>query len=404
MKIAMNLPDDHQYSIMQRVLDGSLAVDSIDEFNEILKIYPKDPLLRRKYADLLLQKSQLDQALNAFNEASQLFVDQGMNLQAIVAKILQWSIRKPTHEDGRQFQKLLNEKGAHRTPLQRLWANMSYSELVTIMLRLVRVRLKTGNTIVCVDEPADDIYFVVSGTIAETISDDCQLEASKAGIETEPVLLGPNDIFGNIFPLDQPTLSYTDVVAITDVELVKIAKPVLHSACRKFPNIEKLLLDIFKPDNVNRCDRAWQTVRRTIRFGLPTKVEIIAAGEDTAEPEISHTGIAVDLSMGGVCVDLGPPDAASARDLTKGRSVHLSLDLLNEIATVDIEGKIVWRREQETEEGNSVLVGIRFASVDATDRELLLEYCEGSVGEQNLLWSLWDSLVKPDSADLQNGR
>jgi len=400
----MNMPDDHQYSIMQRVLDGTLTVDSTDEFKEILKIYPDDPLLQRKYADLLLEQSQLDEAMAAFHRASQLFIDQGMNLQAIVAKILQWSIRKPTHEEGQQYQRLLSQKGAQQTPLQRFWANMSYAELVTIMLRLVRVRLSTGNQIACVDEPVNDIYFVVSGTLAETISPECQMEATKAGVETEPMLLGPNDIFGNIFPLNQPTLSYTNVVAVTEVELVRIDKTVLHSACLKFPNIANLLLEIYKPENVNKCDRAWQTVRRSIRFGVPTKVEITVPAGQGAEADPLHTGIAVDLSLGGVCVDLGSPSDMPAQDLIKGRSVQLVLDLLNEVATVDLTGKIVWHREQKTDKGATVLIGIRFDAMNATDRELLAEYCSGSIGEQNLLWSLWDSLVKPDNPGTQNGR
>jgi len=404
MKISMNMPDDHQYSIMQRVLDGTLTVDSTDEFKEILKIYPDDPLLQRKYADLLLEQSQLDEAMAAFHRASQLFIDQGMNLQAIVAKILQWSIRKPTHEEGQQYQRLLSQKGAQQTPLQRFWANMSYAELVTIMLRLVRVRLSTGNQIACVDEPVNDIYFVVSGTLAETISPECQMEATKAGVETEPMLLGPNDIFGNIFPLNQPTLSYTNVVAVTEVELVRIDKTVLHSACLKFPNIANLLLEIYKPENVNKCDRAWQTVRRSIRFGVPTKVEITVPAGQGAEADPLHTGIAVDLSLGGVCVDLGSPSDMPAQDLIKGRSVQLVLDLLNEVATVDLTGKIVWHREQKTDKGATVLIGIRFDAMNATDRELLAEYCSGSIGEQNLLWSLWDSLVKPDNPGTQNGR
>ncbi len=388
----MNLHDDHQYSIMQRVLDGTLAVDSVDEFKEILKIYPEDPLLQRKYADLLVNKSLLDEAQNAFHQASLLFIDKEMNLQAIVAKILQWSIEKPSHEEGQQFQKLLNEKGAQHTPLQRFWSNMGYGELVTLMLRLVRVKLSTGQKIACVDEPANDIYFVVSGTLAESISQDCQFEASKAGLDTEPILLGPNDVIGNIFPLDQKTISYTDVVAINEAELVKISKPVFLDACHKYPNIEKLLRDIYKPENVDKCDRAWQTVRRSVRYGVPTKVEIAERNADT-----TVTGIAVDLSLGGVCVDLGPPENIPAKDIDKGHPVRLSLDLLNEVATVNLTGKIVWQRHHDSEKGKSMLIGIRFDSMDATDRELLTEYCSGSVGEQNLLWSLWDSLVKPDN-------
>ncbi len=398
MKISMNLHDDHQYSIMQRVLDGTLAVDSVEEFKEILKIYPEDPLLQRKYADLLMNKSLLDEAQVAFRQASLLFVDQEMNLQAIVAKILQWSIQKPSHDEGRQFQKLLNEKGAQHTPLQRFWSHMNYGELVTLMLRLVRVKLSTGQKIASVDEPVNDIYFVVSGTLAESISPDCQFEASRAGLDTEPVLLGPNDVIGNIFPLDQNTTSYTDVVAINEAELVKISKPVLFEACRKFPNIENLLRDIYKPENVDKCDRAWQTVRRSIRYGVPTKVEISESSDSRNEKPNPLTGIAVDLSLGGVCVDLGTPDNIPEENIGKGRPVRLSLDLLNEVATVHLTGKIVWQRHQESDKEMSMLIGIRFDSMDATDRELLTEYCSGSVGEQNLLWSLWDSLVKPDNS------
>jgi len=395
MKISMNLPDV-QYSIMQRIIDGTLAIDSVDEFREILKIYPDDPLLHRKYADLLLNKSLLDQAQSAFHKASMQFIEQGMNLQAIVTKILQWSIQKPDHEEGRRFHKLLTQKGAQHTPLQRFWANMSYGQLVTLMLRLVRVKFSTGQKIAWVDEPANDIYFVVSGALAETISPDCQLEASKAGLETEPMLLGPNDIIGNIFPLDQPTASYTDVVVVNDAELVKIAKPVLLDACRRHPNIEMLLRDIYKPEKIDKCARVWQTVRRSVRFGVPTKVEIAFAANGSDAPLNPITGIAVDLSLGGVCVDLGSLNQIPAHKIGKGQMVQLTLDLLNEIATVKLSGKIVWQRHQPNEDGPSMLIGIHFDSMDATDRELLTEYCCGSVGEQNLLWSLWDSLVKPD--------
>jgi CRP-like cAMP-binding protein len=398
MKISMNLHDDHQYSIMQRVLDGTLAVDSVEEFREILRIYPEDPLLQRKYADLLMHKSLLDEAQAAFQKACGLFIEEQMNLQAIVAKILQWSIQKPNHEAGQQFHKLLSQKGARHTPLQRFWSNMTYGELVALMLRLVREKLSTGQKIACVDEPANDIYFVVSGTLAETISPDCQFEASKAGLDTEPMLLGPNDIIGNIFPLDQPTRSYTDVVAVNEVELVKIAKPVLFDTCRKYPNIETLLRDIYKPENVDKCDHAWQTVRRSARFGVPTKVEITAPAKEGGDALNHLTGIAVDLSLGGVCVDLGSAIQASTDEIGQGRPVELTLDLLNEIATVRLTGKIVWQRHQKSEDEPSTLIGIRFDAMDATDRELLTEYCSGSVGEQNLLWSLWDSLVKPDNA------
>lgn len=404
MKISMNLPDDHQYSIMQRILDGSLTIDAIDEFKEILKIYPEDPLLQRKYADLLLKKSHLNEAVPAYDQAARLFIDNGMNLQAIVAKILQWSIKKPTHDQGRRFHAMIRNEGAQYTPLQRFWAQLSYSELVTIMLRLVRVRLQAGKKVACVDDPADEIYFVVSGTLAETLSPECQVEVSKAGIEVEPMFLGPNDIFGDIFPLDQRTSAETDIVAVTDVELVKISKAVLHDASKKHPHIENLLKEILKPENRGKCDRIWQTVRRTIRFGLPTKVEVAYRAPDSPRDSWQKTGIAVDLSLGGMCVDFGSDPLLEEQPLLKGRQVQLKLDLLSEVATLDLTGKIVWHQKQMTDSGQTVLIGIRFDPLRTSDYEMLTEYCKGSVGEQNLLWSLWDSLIRTDNSDNSDGR
>ena len=399
MKIPISLPDEHQYSIMQRVLDGTLAVDSVQEFEEILAIYPDDALLFRKYADLLLKKKRLAEAGAAFGKAARLFIEQGMNLQAIVAKILQWGIEKPTHDQGLQFHRLLSIKGSQYPPLQRIWANLRYPELVTVMLRLVRIRLSAGDKIASVDDPANEIFFVVSGTLVETLSADCQEEASRAGIEIEPRLIGPSDIFGDIFPLNETTVNHTDISAVTDVELVKIEKSVLFEACRKHPRIEYLLHDIYKPENVEKCDRAWQTVRRSTRFGVPTKVELSSPnqiGQNTPYPAERHTGIAVDISVGGMCVDMGPVASFDDRLFSKGKPVQSTLDLLNEVAILDLSGKIVWQRVQESESGATMLIGIRFDPLNSMDRELLIEYCSGNYGEQNLLWSLWDTMVKPD--------
>jgi hypothetical protein len=380
MKISMNLPDEHQFSVMQRVLDGSLAVDSIEEFHEILKIYPDDALLHRKYADLLLEKHRLTDAVQAFDKAARLFIEQGMNLQAMVAKIRQWEIEKPTHEQGLQFQRLLSTKGSKYSPLQRLWANMRYPELITTMLRLVRIRLSAGEQITCVDDPANEIYFVVSGTLTETLSEDCRTEAYRSGVEIEPRFIGPNDIFGNIFPLDETTVNTTDVSAVTDVELVKIAKPVLLEACRKHPRIEDLLRGIYKPGNEDGCDRPWQTVRRFVRFGVPTQVEIIspeAMSQESTPPPPVWTGMAVDISSGGMCVDLGATASPEKQISLKGRTLQSMMKLGDNEVVLTLTGKIVWQRMQKTGKGANLLIGVRFASLNAADRKLLIDYCTG---------------------------
>jgi hypothetical protein len=387
--------NDQKYSIIQRVIDGSMKIDNMDEFKELLEIYPNDPLLVRRYADLLHEKLLSKHAFTAYDRAAKLFVENGMNLQAIVAKILQWSIRKPSHAEGRGFHSLLHEEGSRHTPLQRFWARMSYPELVAVMLRLVRMKIPAGETILFPEQRVDHVFFVVSGMLSETPSPDCEYEAAEAGFETEPILLGSNDIFGDIFPLDLQTTSRVEIRSVSEAEVVKIPKMVLHSACHKHPRIEKLLKELHKADRQQKCERAWQTVRRSIRFGLPTQVDIIGHSPRQPNKQWHHTGIALDLSLGGMCIDLGPNGFSVDCAQVKGLIIQAFLDLHND-STMNLTGVVVWHRKQANNRTPTNLIGIRFDSLSPGNRQLLMDYCSGNSGEQNLLWSLWGTMVKMD--------
>lgn len=398
MKIAINPHDDHCFSIMQRILDGKLALSSPEEFLEILDIYNDDPFLHRKYADLLQDLKRYDEAAEAYATAARLFIENKMNLQAIVAKILQWSIQKAGHQQGRAFHALLHAEGSRQSPLQRFWARMSYAELVAFMRRLVRVRLNPGVRLARLEEPAEALFFIVSGTLCEMPSPDCTSEADRAGIEVEPVLLGPNDIVGDVFPLNGPTVSGAEIRTVTEVELVKIAKSVLCGVCDKFPRIGTLLKEIHKPENRQNCDRTWQTVRRSMRYGLPTKVEILCPPNRAGTNPLRHDGIATDLSLGGMCMEItGMAPCDPKRDL-RGRLVHIKMDLLNEVVLLNLSGKVVWQGRQGCQVGENMHIGIRFDTLSKIDQEMLTEYCSGGVGEQNLLWSLWDTMLKSNGS------
>ena len=396
LKFAFTSAGDPKSSIMQRILDGTLAVRSPEELKEVLDIYPEDPFLHRKYADLLQQAKRADEAAAAYNEAAKLFILNGMNLQAVVAKILQWRIQNTNHDQGRAFHRLLRKEGHTQTPLQHFWANMTYPELVAVMRRMVRMQLPASRTITRADEPAENLFFVVFGTLYEMPSPECVSEAKLAGLEIAPALLGPNDIFGDIFPLNKNTVNDAEIRTATDVELIRITKPVLIELCQKYPGIEKILSEIRKPENRENCDRPWQTVRRAMRFGLPTKTEITCPAADSSQKHWHHSGIALDLSLGGMCVDLADAPLPSIKKGLKGRPVKIKLDLLNDVAVLNLTGKVVWEKRQKKAEGPFTLIGIRFDTLNAMDRDMLNEYCSGSVGEQNLLWGLWDMMVKPD--------
>jgi len=384
MKIAISTHDDHKFSIMQQIIDGRLTIDSPEEFRDILEIYPEDPFLYRKYADLLSALKCGAEAAEAYRTAAGLFIDNGANLQAIVAKILQWQIINPSHHQGRQFHALLSQEGVRQTPLQNFWTQLTYPELVAVIRRLTRVRFAAGKKIIEADQPAENIYFVVSGSVTEIPSADCENESRMAGIDVEPLLLGPDDVFGEVFPLNDATRSETEIRAVSDVELVKIAKADLHKISQHHPRIETLLYEIHKPENRELCDRAWKTVRRATRYGLPAHVQMQCPSSNRSDaPTHSwhYDGIAVDVSIGGICVNLGATVPAGPEQRLKGRMVQLNIDLPDKIRLLNISGKIAWQSRQGPPEDSVTLIGVRFDTLSVMDRDMLARYCSAGVGE-----------------------
>ena len=62
-----------QISIAAQIIDGSLIIDSTDEFKDILKLFPNDPALLRAYADLLLERGRDSTAAEYYQKAAELF-------------------------------------------------------------------------------------------------------------------------------------------------------------------------------------------------------------------------------------------------------------------------------------------------------------------------------------------
>jgi len=51
-------------SIAEQIIDGSISINSTEEFKSILKIFPNDPALQKAYSNLLLKKNALKRLLN----------------------------------------------------------------------------------------------------------------------------------------------------------------------------------------------------------------------------------------------------------------------------------------------------------------------------------------------------
>jgi hypothetical protein len=88
-------------------------------------------------------------------------------LQSIVAKILEWSIVKPSHREGLDFHAKVQRKGGGDMPAQVLFSQLNYEEVVALMLRLTRVRLSPDEVVYDAGQESTDIYFIVSGALTK---------------------------------------------------------------------------------------------------------------------------------------------------------------------------------------------------------------------------------------------
>ncbi len=126
--------------IPEYIIDGSIGIDSIEAFGSILKQFPNHAGLLRKYSDLLFRQDLLDLAAKSYGEASQLFIESGNLLQALVCKKLQWLIKPPPNKEIYQFLSVLDQTIFNHTPLKLLFDKLSAKEKLAIISSFVRVR------------------------------------------------------------------------------------------------------------------------------------------------------------------------------------------------------------------------------------------------------------------------
>ena len=388
----MDNSNESHGSMVARISEGTLLLDDREAYERLLAIYPKKASLHRALADFLAKQGIQDDAIAAYEKASELYLETGRSLQAIVATILAWSIVKPTHDQGRVFHAAVQTALKAETPLQSFFAALSYPELVAVMLRLVRVQHPANAVIKKYGDSADELFFIVSGRLEETTF------LSAAGDESNHRVsvrrLYENDIFGDVYPLAEEGTSRSDVESLTQVELVKITKKVLRQLCRKHPRVELLLANLHRDPDESQDGRVWTSVRRFVRHEIPAKVDLAISTKTAEAPLIRTTGFTRDISLGGMCIDLGDKPLPVSLEALKQTDVTITIKLPSLDQTLEVEGTVVWNTKSIGYGSAGTLVGIQFKGLNDTERNTLEAFCSGGGAEQNLLWHLWDDFVK----------
>jgi CRP-like cAMP-binding protein len=352
----------NQKSIPEHIIDGSIVIDSIEAFGSILKQFPNQPALKKKYGDLLFRHNLLDLAAKSYAEAAQLFIESGKMLQSVVSKKLQWLIKPPPNKEIHQFLSALGQKNFDVSPLMLFFEKLSPKEVLAIMSEFVRVRLIAGKTVKKAGDNETDLYFIVSGTLKDSAFP--FLETKERVYRKSNIYLTDDDFFGEVYPFNKNQTSISDIATVTQVELVKISRQKLVKLCRHYPNIEMALIDLFKVRARSEKKKQQQNLRRAERYQLPIKLILELPPMGQFKHPIVIEGYSSDISIGGICVVLN------------GRSEQVP-DLLSSLAEIDdknkirisfpghtmelkVQGNIVWSHQIQFHGKKTVAVGIQF--------------------------------------------
>ena len=388
----MNDQADKHSNIVSRIIDGSVKIDSVAEFNNILKVFPNDPWLHKFHADFLKREKSFYAAADAYALASELFIEADMTLQALASKILEWRILEPSDHEDQAFYSSLRKSRSKKTGVQSFFIKMTYPEMMAFMNTLNIRHFPASSMLKRFGDEENDLYFVVSGALEETIYH--RLEKGGRVQNKSTKSLVENDFFGEIYPFEDEKVSQSDIETITRVEFAKIPKSRLMAICREYPNVKILVNELYQSRSVSDEEKFSSLIRNTVRHQLPTRVNIKIFSYEKGKAPLDFSGFTENISLGGASVVLGANYDTDYFGSLVGKQVQIQIYLAIAFVSLSILGTAVWSKEIFLEGKKSEMLGIQFEEMTDKDRRLLQGYHYGYESEQDLIWSLSSSLME----------
>ena len=361
-----------QISIAKHIIDGSITIDSVQEFQGMLQIFPNDPALHRAYADLLVRKQLSKAAVQSYQQAAELFAAAGLLLQAVVCQVLKWKIQAPGDAETQKFQHTLRKSKYHEVPTNVFFARLSHTGLATFMDAMELVRLPAGKMVNKIGNEEDALYFVVAGHIKATTYE----PLSKTDFEhrKSTVYLSENDFFGYIYPFNETKLSHSCTETIGPTELARISRRKLSQMCRSHTPVELAIIDLYKARSDNEDINALRTVRKADRHKLPVKMNLKIWPGTAGHYGLILDGLSRDISVDGMCIVLDGKYANVPSIYKNIKNAKIEISMPSEAMTINVLGSIVWSKEVIYQEQRTVALGIRFEEMSPQMSGLLVVF------------------------------
>ncbi len=361
-----------QISIAKHIIDGSITIDSVDEFQGMLQIFPNDPALRRAYADLLVRRQLPEAAAQAYHQAAALYTAAGLLLQAIVCQCLKWHIKKPLASETQTLWDALQKSNYHEIPTNAFFASLSHAALLAVMKQIELIRLPAGKTISKIGNAENALFFIVAGSIKATSYE--RLKKADSDQLKSSVYLAENDFFGHVYPLNKTQRSYCHIVTTGRTELVRILRENLRQVCRRHPRIELAIIDLFKVRSEKEDMEALRSVRRADRHQLPLKMNLKIWPGTAGHYGLILDGLCRDISVDGMCIVLDAKYANVSSIYKSIQNAKIEISMPSEAMTINVLGSIVWSRDVYDEQHRTVALGIRFEEMSPQMSGLLMVF------------------------------
>lgn len=369
----MNEKINGQKSIARHIIDGSITIDSVSDFESMLGLFPDNPSLFNSFGDLLFKKKSYKAAARAYGKAAGLFVDSDMMFPAILSKVLQWRIIKPTLHEVRPFFANLQRTHFNSSPLQKFFKSLSFPEMVSITNRLKRVRLPAGKVFKKIGDIENCLYFIASGTLKETIFKPLNKEEKKH--RKSVVYLAASDIVGDIYPFEEQIISQSYTQTITSAELGKISKQGLITICTRYPNVAHSIINLFKDHQAGRKESPLPA-RESNRHLLPLKMKLKIRPKEAGYPPFILDGFSRDISVGGVCVVL---DAKHKNIVSLAKNIKdagITILIPGGGFTLNVSGSVIWSRGVISNGKKTLALGIQFKGMTPKVSGLLVVFAD----------------------------
>ncbi len=363
-------------SIAGQILEGIIRIESIEEFDSILELFPNDPELQRLYSDMLLKHDRPDDAAESYAKAAEMYMDSRMMLQAVVSKSLQWKINPPSHlNDVRDFLTMLQKVKFPKLPVNVFLTKLLYPAMLAILNSLVIVRIPRGKIIKKHGEKEENLFFVVSGTLAETAFVPVTAEPEILYKKTISDLF-ENDFFGTIYPFEEDHVSTSYIETTSQAELIKIHMSNLVKICSKYPGAEPCIIELYRLRADPGHSNTVEAYRKGKRHHLPAKIRLQILSDGDRDHPLMIEGLSRDISIGGICVFVDPT-GQNIPDLSKAvQNAPTQISLTNEAMTLTISGTIHWCKEIILGPNKNIALGIKFKEMSPKLRGMMFAFVD----------------------------